>query len=83
MGRSSYDAEKVLVFDNGRHCGIESRIVFRSSRLEIDHPDAAGFINYQRAIAVVHRDPDGALFIERTEPLILGWPPLTLQERKR
>jgi hypothetical protein len=82
MGRPTINAQKILVYYNGVRCGHvpRGRIVFDAPRLRVDHPDAAGFINYQAAIAVLHRDADGALSLESTEPLIHGYRPLTLKE---
>ncbi len=67
--------ETVLVFEHGKEVDSIRRTVFKGCFLKM-YPHAAGFINYERAIAVLHRGPDDVLFMERTEPLIRGYHPL-------
>jgi hypothetical protein len=76
MGNRDWNKEKVLVFDRDRHVDSIRRIVF-SGGFRATHPHAAGFVNYEGAIAVLHRNPDGILFLDRSEPLIRGYRPLT------
>jgi hypothetical protein len=77
MGRRDWNAETVLVFDRGRHVGSIRRIVFGAYDVRDTHPDAAGVVNYRAAIAVVRRDGNGALFLDRAEPLLRDYRPLT------
>jgi hypothetical protein len=82
MGRAILDAKTVLIFYNGVRCGSMNRLIFGAlGGYGIPTPpDATGYINYRRAIATVRRDANGDLFIESTEPLIHGHPPLTRRE---
>jgi hypothetical protein len=77
MGRSSIDAEKILICYNGTPCGSEKRVVFGELGgygLPRPRPDAVGYVNYRGAIATVRLNADGALFLESTEPPIPGGP---------
>jgi hypothetical protein len=76
MGRSSIDAQKILICYKGMPCGSEKRVVFGElgGYGVPPRPDAVGYINYRGAIATVRLNADGALFIERTEPLASGSP---------
>jgi hypothetical protein len=76
MARNDWNQETVLIFDRGKRVGNIRRVVF-SGEFRDTHPDAAGFVNYQGAIAALHRDSDGALFLECADPLIRGYRALT------
>jgi hypothetical protein len=77
MARYDWNQERVMVFEQGRPVGAIRRVVFSGGlAFRETHPDAAGFVNYQGAIAALHRSPDGAIFLERREPLIRGYRPL-------
>ena len=80
MARYDWNQEPVLIYEQGVQVGNPiRRVVFQNagaSLLRKERPDAAGFCNYQGAIAAVHRTREGAYIIERTEPLIRGFKPL-------
>ena len=79
MGNRDWNKTEILVFDNGRHVDSIRRVLFGElGGYGISpRPDATGRINYRRAIATVHRDPDGVLFIDLAEPLTRGFRPIT------
>ncbi len=79
MGNRDWNKKTILVFDRGRHVDSIRRIVFGAlGGFGIPaRPDATGLINYRGAVATVHRDPEGVLFIDLAEPLIHVHRPLT------
>jgi hypothetical protein len=81
MRGASYNQKEVEVCYNGVRCALPiQRIVFNVADLYQDHPDAAGFINYEGSVAKLFRDPDGRLYVDRaTAPVWHGFRPLTLK----
>lgn len=78
MGRNTSDAKIIVVRNRGTRIGSVRRIVFTGHSFPNLPQDVAGVINYHGDVAVVHRDPEGELFIDRAEPFARGkWRPLT------
>jgi len=72
------DAKIVVVLNRGTRVGSVRRLVFTGHSFPDLPPNAVGVINYRGEVAVVHKDPEGVLYMDLSEPLARGkWRPLT------
>jgi hypothetical protein len=82
MGRLSINQREIVLLYRGQRCGTDKRIIFGplGGWGVPPRPGTIGYVNWEGGRATVRLNDEGAICLEKTEPVVRGLPPLRLTE---